>query len=78
MGFCGPEAAREVRFETFAKRMGVGVGAVKQQARKNAAQLIAMALRADRTGKKVNGYTGKQLRAMALFLPNERPIQPRK
>lgn len=24
------------------------------------------------------GYTGKQLRAMALFLPNERPIQPRK
>jgi hypothetical protein len=30
-------------------------------------QLLAMASRAARTNKKVNGYTAKQLRAMALF-----------
>jgi hypothetical protein len=76
MGFCGPGAAREVRFETFARQLRVPVAAVKRQAAKNAEQLCAMAEKADRTGRKVNGYTGKQLRAMALFLPNDRAVQP--
>jgi hypothetical protein len=69
LGLCGPEAAREARFQRFARMLRVPVSDVKKQAAKNATQLLAMADKADRTGRKVNGYTAKQLRAMALFMP---------
>jgi hypothetical protein len=51
--------------EQVAARFGASVERVRESYRANAVQLTNMAAKAERTGRKVNGYTAEQLRAMS-------------
>jgi hypothetical protein len=54
-----------ITLATVAKRFGTTIERVRAQYLANAAQMRAMAEKAERTGRKVNGYTAEQLNARA-------------
>ena len=51
--------------EQVATRFGASVERVRENYRANASELAGMAEKAERIGRKVNGYTADQLRAMS-------------
>lgn len=54
-----------MKVETIAKKLGCTPGQVRHQFWRNAMQLSMMADKAERTGKRVNGFTELELRRMA-------------